>query len=131
MEQELREQGPEHAREPVANEEHGRVPQLNRVRDEEPRPRQRHAHEDQHPQLDQTTRTEAVAERSGRHREHEERQPVRDHGEAAERGRLKLLEHDPVEMTCSTLSAIIAAAEHTRSVVKPRCWSAAKARARP
>jgi hypothetical protein len=67
------------------DEQHHRVPHLERVGDEEVAPAGRRDDEAQHAELDDAPRVEAVGERARVDREQQERQPVRHHGEPAER----------------------------------------------
>ena len=72
------------------------MPHLERVGEEEEAPGDRHAHEDRRADLDLPARIAAVGGGARGDREKQERHPVRDDGEAGERGRMELLEHDPV-----------------------------------
>jgi hypothetical protein len=96
MEQELRCRSPQDAGEAVHDEDRLGLPHLQRVGDEEEAPGERGQHEEQHAELNDAARIEAIGERARVDREQQERQPVRQDGEAAQRRRLKLLEHDPI-----------------------------------
>ena len=96
VDQQLRRRRPEHAGHAVDREQHHRVPDLQRVGEEQHAPAERAQHEQQHAELDDAARIVAVGERARPDREQQERQPVRDHRVAAERRRLEFLVDHPV-----------------------------------
>ena len=96
VDQELRRRRPDHPREAVQDQEHGGVPDLEGIGQEQDAPAGRHDHEQDHAELDDPARVEPVGERPGIDREQEKRHPVGEHREAGERGRFELLVDHPV-----------------------------------
>jgi hypothetical protein len=96
VEEHLRGGAPEHARQAVDHEQRRGMPDLQLPGHEQHAPGDRHAREQRHAELDHAPRIEAVGHRAGRHRQEQERQPVRDHREAAQRGRIEAFVDHPV-----------------------------------
>jgi hypothetical protein len=86
----------EHARGAMDEQDHHRVPDGKGAGEEQETPRDRRHHEEPLGDLDQPAAIVAIGERARVDGEQQEGQPVADHGEAAERGRVESLEHDPV-----------------------------------
>ena len=72
------------------------MPQLQRIREDQHSPDDRHHYEEQHAALNQAPRIDPLGERTDGNREKQERQPMRDDCKAAERRRFEVLEDHPV-----------------------------------
>ena len=92
---ELRGGRPQYASYAVNAQKSDRLPDFERIGQEQHAPGQRAQHVQHHPDMDDAARIEAVGERAGMQREQQERQPVRDHRVAAEGRRVEFLEHHP------------------------------------
>ena len=70
---------PQHAGTPVQGKQYHRMPDLERIGEEEPPPAKRDRHEQEHRHLDDPARIAPVGKRPHRYRKEQEGQPVRDH----------------------------------------------------
>jgi hypothetical protein len=96
VQQQLRWSRPQHSGDPVRNEQRCGMPQLQRIREDQHSPRERHQYENHHAALNETPRVDALREGTDRHGKEQERQPVSNDCKAAERRRLEVLKDHPV-----------------------------------
>ena len=91
--QHLRSRNPDHAGEPMNDEQQHRRPEGDRIGRKHDSPADGYADEQQHPHLDKPADIKAVGESTGEAGQKEVWHPVRDDRESGQRGRVKLVEH--------------------------------------